>query len=802
MKLNADRAVKRTSCCGSACLVFFSFFALISGVLIFGHSLFADRFLENSRAAADNYSPVFRPGGRILVILIDSLQKNTMFNGHMPFISASRERGAWGVSEVISTPITVAGVHAMFSGVAANPLAIFDDFTSSVSPYDNLFRRVAARNRRVVLFNRLLGGMYGDIPGVMALQPMKFNFSQYREGAEYIFNQAYGFLKKEKWDLAVVPFYSLDWLGHLETPKSVNYVSFAGTLDDYVRQLVSLTGRRDVVLITSEHGMDDNGFHMNRVPEVMETGFILWGPEIKKSGPGRVLQIDWAPTLSVLSGVSPFYDSPALPALDLLDAPEGDKSLLSGRFSRIFSGSGAVFTAEELRMKQKTVMEKKISGATGLMVMLLLLLSAGFLIYIIVDDIYPAAVHHAALISIFSVLGLFLLTFSVSHSGVFDYLSAHMPFSANFILSHFAAVAAAFAGIFLLGGLCYRLTGNCEVRKKFFPILIFTLIFTGIFTSSNPYHPLNWGILFTVTAWWAVSRRWAWAVIACSLLGGLLIRRMALYSSEHPVYIPDRWIMAVIASAVCILYLWRKSESEAEKRGILFPGVLCFAPAIGVLVFAKDVKISAVLLLVCLVPVIFASARKISAGSAWLALWVVFFYLGTSGSIQHMTHIVAFPLFLAAWSVADGRSGLFRGVIAGIVLWILYLLPGNGFDLKLMELRDGFIMGSATTKHIGYTAAIIACRYILPAAVLIWGMRRAVPFDKRSRMASAMFLPVICAMSIIIVSIISSPVIGFPWEEIVRLTVLSGYAAMGICAFVIVVSVEWLTGITGTAQWQ
>ena len=48
-----------------------------------------------------------------------------------------------------------------------------------------------------------------------------------------------------------------------------------------------------------------------------------------------IKQIDLAPTLSILAGVSPLYDSLALPAFDLLDVPGDYGTALLSRFRQI-----------------------------------------------------------------------------------------------------------------------------------------------------------------------------------------------------------------------------------------------------------------------------------------------------------------------------------------------------------------------------------------------------------------------------------------------------------------------------------
>ncbi|MHC4182860.1 MAG: alkaline phosphatase family protein, partial [Planctomycetota bacterium] len=301
-----------------------------------------------------------------------------MFSEEMPYISSLRNKSAWGISRVISTPLSVAGDHAIFSGVVSGPFSFLDDFSSSKKPstHDNLFRRVTQKEKRAVIFSSdCLRGAYGSDTDLSVFVPNGFLFSQYREDAKYIFDNASDFLKNEEWDLAAVQFVTMDFIGHLETPLSPNYSPTLKLLDNYVRQLVELTTDDDIVLITTEHGMDINGFHLDRTEFVIDTPFILSGLGINKGGPKEILQIDWAPTLSILAGVSPFYTSPALPALDLLLLPSEYSSELIRNFSKKIVGNSNISNLDELRKIRLTKMGRKSSPVLCILITLATLCS-------------------------------------------------------------------------------------------------------------------------------------------------------------------------------------------------------------------------------------------------------------------------------------------------------------------------------------------------------------------------------------------------------------------------------------------
>lgn len=735
--------------------------------------------------------------GRMLVILVDGLRNDFAFSNRMPFLSSCRIRGVWGVSEVVSLPLSIAGDQAIFSGTVADPLAILQDFQASTATSDNLFFRVTRTGSRAVIFGDLLRGAYGEYTDLTAFKPKSFLFSEYRENAAHIFEQAYSFLKTERWNLAVIQFITLDYLGHLGTPLSSNYPSTLLLIDEYIRMLVSLTTDNDTVLITSEHGMDDYGFHMDRSPEVVETPFILSGPEVKKGGPKTILQIDWAPTLSILAGVSPFYNSPALPALDLIKIPENEASVLLKKFSEIIAGTSTALALNELRERRLAILAEEASPVISGLIALVTFLSMTIFAYIALRDSVQGWKLRSTLFGIGGgVFGLCLLISFLLWSGVLDYLSCHLTFSANFILTHPFGVITAFVLIAFLPLLYKLVFDNKGLKFGKTPLLfLFAFAFSSVFLCTNPYHPLNWIVLSLPLVGFAVLHRFAWLVIFGGICIGFVIRRLTFYNVYDPIDLPARWLLAVAMLIAALAYLCWRMQNEPRKTRVVWTGVLCFFPGILVIAWRTSVEMHAMFLLILMIPVIFASLKEPKARDIWWALWVVFFYLGTSSSINNTAHIVALPLLIAAWKASEGTSAVARGVVVTLVVWALYLIPGNSFDLKIIELNDRFILTSAIDQHIEITVMLIAVRYILPIAVLIWGMKWTQQPISMLSMASTALLPVVCGIgAMLTVLSLSHAVIGLPWERFIRLAVLLGYFTVLICALTLVAAAMQIYG--------
>ncbi len=728
----------------------------------------------------------------MLVILLDSTRKDSMFSEDMPFISSLREKAAWGISRVISTPLSVAGDHAIFAGAISSPFTIIDDFSASSvkrSAYDNLFRRVTQQGKRAVIFSSdCLRGAYGLDTDMSAFTPKGFLFSQYLEDAKYTFDKTYDFLKNEHWDLAVAQFVTMDFIGHLETPRSPNYLPTLKLLDNYVSQLVELTTDNDIVLITAEHGIDTNGFHVDRTEFVIDTPFVLSGPGINKGGPKEILQIDWAPTLSILAGVSPFYASPALPALDLLSLSPENRSILINKFSEKIVGDSSISNLDELRKIRLTKMGRESSPALCILIVLATLCSITLFAFVALSSSdYSETINSKIKYVILWLCCLCILTCIELYFGVLSYASNHFPFSANNIFDNPIKIGLALILMVILPIYYGKITKKEKIYSEsvslpFFLILIFSIVFIV----TNPYHPLNWAVVCIPLFSWGATRHSSWLIIFFAILAGMAIRRLTFYHVYHPITIPDRWALSLMALFIGIIFLLWRLRQDKNRVSIVGYGIVGAFPCIAIIAAPFNVGVKAILLLLSLIVLAFVNHRTRKTFDVWLALWVVFFYLGTSGTINHVSHIVAFPLFLAVRSISEKSSVAVKGGMVTLVIWALYLLPGNEFDLKIFELRDSFILGSVLAEQITMTVIVIGSRYIAPITILIWIIKQATPRTSLLSMFSATILPLVFGIGICLAIWTSSTFIEYPWDLFAKLTILFGFSFIIACSFIIV----------------
>jgi hypothetical protein len=274
-----------------------------------------------------------------------------------------------------------------------------------------------------------------------------------------------------------------------------------------------------------------------------------------------------------------------------------------------------------------------------------------------------------------------------------------------------------------------------------------------------------------------LTRKTPWLIIFISLGIGLLIRRLTFVNAYHPINLPERWIFAIIAFLGCLGYLcWRNTHKEGQYHLILI-GLIFFIPNFCAILFCHNVTIRAGLLLVCFLLLIVSNRIDTNSTDVWLVLYPVLFLIGTSMSVGQLTHLVIIPILLSAFSIDENTTVSIKAILLGMLMWILYFLPGNGFDFKLLDLTDKFIMSSANNQDIGYTVLVVVCRYFLPVTFfficLFYNSERK--FSSVST-ASAILLPIVLCIGAKLYLMGTMEIKSVPWEDIVRIMVLSGFA--------------------------
>ncbi len=234
-------------------------------------------------------------------------------------------------------------------------------------------------------------------------------------------------------------------------------------------------------------------------------------------------------------------------------------------------------------------------------------------------------------------LGILASAFIVTlleYFAVSDTISQIAPFSANFMMSHPMELLLIFVSLMIIG----RTLKWLFVGKKVnFQAVVFVFIyisgFACAFTASDPYHILNW-IIFTIPVLgFAIYGRPAWLVIFLCLWNGLAIRRLTYLNAYVQIELPERWLLAALMLVLAICLRWFHLRRNPEKTRSILLMVFSFIPCLLVIAWPISVEWKAFLML-GLLPVYRIISREHAEWDLWIALWVTFFYLGTSSRLS------------------------------------------------------------------------------------------------------------------------------------------------------------------------
>lgn len=710
--------------------------------------------------------------GRLLVILVDASRSENMFSdAYMPFVNAMRSHSAWGYSHVSSFPMSIAGDHAIFEGNIDSLLSIKDDFNPAPSRHENLFGRLHQEGKRIVLAGDLIHLTYGKYAINKDYHRLSRSFVDCKGDAAAVFDYAYHALRSKHWDVSVVQFVSLDHLGHLETPSSPNNRALYRDIDGYIERLVSLTDKNDTILITAEHGIDKRGFHIDRSPSVIETPFVLVGPHVQyRAKPYHVLQIDWAPTLSILGGVNPVYPNDAMPSLNFLRLPHPYATNLMRVFSDHLNQGTAPLSFSELRDIRDASLGVATHGSHRHAIIILVFLFSALMLTILLCQTGICGGIACCAMVVVGVMGSGYLVFVHRAYACLEMLP---PFSANYMMAHVSHVMAYVLSCVLVGRVlraCSGVLAHDRMRPVAYAML--SLMFSMVFLSQNIYAVFGWAMIGIPLFMYGFTACRSWVFLFGALWAGLFIRRLTYLEAYGHFHMPGQWIyaaiMLVLVYAICHDHRLRDDRYPGP---VLATGALL--PSLAIILARPDATHSAALLMLSAIPVAMAAKRMVRIRSVVWAAWVAMYGLGTSGSIDHLTRIVLFPMLLLVWPYLRQTTSAIRALLYLWVVWAIYMMAGNTFDIRLSELTDPYIMETLTSSGVIYTVLLIVSRYLVPIAILIGLSVDGEGHDQGRAALSMTLFPLMLGAVAVLMSLLLSGTSSYPWQDEIRIVFIS-----------------------------
>ncbi|XP_017101995.2 GPI ethanolamine phosphate transferase 1 [Drosophila bipectinata] len=296
------------------------------------------------------------PADRLVVFVSDGLRAASVFEDNCSNVpdlqSFFEDFVVVGISKASSPTVTRPGHIAMFAGFVEDPAAALTNFGWNPTNYDTVFNQ--SRNA-FGWMDKVVADIFTQLPN--GGKPLHFktftktDISGRLKHDEWVFQEVKKFLTDEanvaplRKATSVVFFVYLadiDFAGHAFKPTSDRFRETLNNTQRIIRKTHDLFERafsdeRTAYILTSDHGMEDEGKHGGGGKNEMETPFILWGSGASPLAPnavknftaneeGLVLplhyidQIQLAPLMSALIGLAPPMNNMALLPRDFLNA--------------------------------------------------------------------------------------------------------------------------------------------------------------------------------------------------------------------------------------------------------------------------------------------------------------------------------------------------------------------------------------------------------------------------------------------------------------------------------------------------
>jgi len=224
------------------------------------------------------------------------------------------------------------------SGTSQEIHGVTTNWYEGLLKVDHLFASAARSGKSTaVVAGKGWVELYGDsIDRVYAFDDSADDYDQ------KVFEQALAILQEKQLpDLMVVHFGGVDHASHEHGGASAEALETARTIDGYIRQLLDAYDlTRRTAILTADHGHIDTGGHGGWEPEVLNVPLLLVGRGVVPGTRGPALQVDIAPTIAALLGMSPPSHSIGTILDDVVSLPPEDlaKAFISlGRARQAFT---------------------------------------------------------------------------------------------------------------------------------------------------------------------------------------------------------------------------------------------------------------------------------------------------------------------------------------------------------------------------------------------------------------------------------------------------------------------------------
>jgi hypothetical protein len=318
---------------------------------------------------------------RVVVVVVGGLGQAAAGSLAMPNLEAFIEAGA-------SAP--------MFSQPPTLPLSAWTTLLTGAWPELNnapILKAKTADHQQSIAFDHLFAaahdaGLRTAITGYEGWKPLLpadtvdasiFTSEEDAIGDAQVAQAALEFIADPQYDLIWVYFSQVDAAGRAEGTGGAAYASAAQQVDNHLRQIIrSVDTSQSVLMITSDHGLTEDGHLGGSEPELTNLPFAMIGQNIISGVYSPMHQIDVAPTVTALLGIRLPAAAQGRPLYEMVGLKEEaltrgqlqlatQKVALGDAYLRLMGESGlSQAIHQDLESAQQTLLDGNQAGALEL----------------------------------------------------------------------------------------------------------------------------------------------------------------------------------------------------------------------------------------------------------------------------------------------------------------------------------------------------------------------------------------------------------------------------------------------------
>ncbi len=317
---------------------------------------------------------------RVVVVVVGGLGRAAAGSLDMPNLEAFIEAGA--SAPMLSQPptLSLSAWTTLLTGTwpELNNAPILKAKTADQRPiaFDHLFAAAHDAGLRTAIT-----GYEGWKPLLPAdtVDASVFTSGEDAIGDAQVVQAALEFIADPQYDLIWVYLSQVDAAGRAEGTGSAAYASAAQQVDNHLRQIIrSVDTSQSVLMITSDHGLTEDGHLGGDEPELTNLPFAMIGQNIIPGAYSPMHQIDVAPTAAALLGIRLPAVAQGRPLYEMVGLKEEaltrgqlqlatQKVALGDAYLRLMGESGLSQTIhQDLEGAQQTLLDGNQAGALEL----------------------------------------------------------------------------------------------------------------------------------------------------------------------------------------------------------------------------------------------------------------------------------------------------------------------------------------------------------------------------------------------------------------------------------------------------